>query len=422
MKSAEGILSRKIYIVLLYILLGLVASLQSYEFFSRSNSIEDSKTHESVESLQNKETQKSDSLYQKNDSLLHNTENKAYTRYNNFLIFKYAFKHLKAKKDLYIPYPDEYFDLYKYTPGFAYFFGFFNLFSNLSGLILWNLLNALILLFAIYKLPNFNQREKGLMLVLLSVELMTSLQNEQSNGLLAGLLVLSFSLMESNKLFWASLCLVSSVFIKLFGVLGFVLILFYPGKLKFIGYSLFWSIIWAAAPLIYLSITEYQELLQSYLHMLSNDHSESYGLSLMGILHSWFGLEGHKLVTVFAGLGIFLLPYLRLSQYKNFTYRELSLCALMIWILIFNHKAESPTFIIAMSGISIWYIRNKENKIVLSLFILAFILTCLSPTDLFPRYVLHNFIKPYQLKALPSVLIWIYITYTLLTTKDLKTP
>ncbi len=418
MKITKDLFYRKSNIVILYVMLAVIASLQSYDHWPFFDDQKSSSNPIPAQVNTDKESPNDKSLHYKNGFLLYHTGSVEYTRYNNFLIFKFAHQHLSEKRDLYKLYPDEYFDLYKYTPGFAYFFGIFKAFPDLPGLILWNLLNSLFLLFAVYHLPGWKSREKAIILFIAAIEMMTSLQNEQSNGLLAGLLILGFCLMESKNLFWASLCLVSSVFIKLFGVLAFVLVLFYPGKFRFICYSLFWTLVWSAVPLIYLNISEYQDLLQSYLQMLSNDHSESYGISLMGILHSWTGMEHHKIATLVIGFIIFLLPYMRISQYSNYVFRELSLCALLIWLVIFNHKAESPTFIIAMSGIAIWFMNSPKNGMTSALFVLAFLLISITPTDLFPRYLLNAYVKPYQLKALPAVLIWMSIIYTLLTTKQ----
>ncbi len=68
-----------------------------------------------------------------------------YTHYNNYLIFKQSFFHLIEHKDLFAFYPNEYYDLYKYTPTFALLMAPFAYLPNLAGLILWNILNAFML-------------------------------------------------------------------------------------------------------------------------------------------------------------------------------------------------------------------------------------------------------------------------------------
>ena len=45
-----------------------------------------------------------------------------YTHYNNYIIFEQSFHHLLENKDLYSFYPQEHWDLFKYTPTFAAFF------------------------------------------------------------------------------------------------------------------------------------------------------------------------------------------------------------------------------------------------------------------------------------------------------------
>ncbi|RME20836.1 MAG: hypothetical protein D6800_12755, partial [Candidatus Zixiibacteriota bacterium] len=42
-----------------------------------------------------------------------------YTHYNNYLIFKYSFLNLLAGKNLYVTHPEQYYDLFKYSPTFA---------------------------------------------------------------------------------------------------------------------------------------------------------------------------------------------------------------------------------------------------------------------------------------------------------------
>ncbi len=93
------------------------------------------------------------------------------------------------------------------------------------------------------------------------------MQNHQSNGLIAGLLIFSFGLLEKKHCLIASLCIVFSVFIKLFGVVGFALFLFYPQKWKLALYSIFWTIIMLAVPLIVIDYEQYVELFNSYFRL-----------------------------------------------------------------------------------------------------------------------------------------------------------
>lgn len=339
-----------------------------------------------------------------------------YNRYNNYTIFENSFHHLKNQQDLYVLYPEEQWDLYKYSPTFSVFFGFFAMFPDVIGLTLWNLLNAFIVLLAVYYLPKISEKDKGLLLLLSIFELLTSLQNSQSNGLMAGLLILAFGFLERKHVMWATLCLVFSVYIKLFGLVGFALFLFYPQKLKFILYSIMWTVVLFLLPLLFVDPAQYTFLFKSWGNMLANDHSASYGLSVMGWMNSWFGWEGNKTIIVGLGALIFLLPFVRIKEYANQHFRMQILISILLWTVIFNHKAESPTFIIAFAGIAIWYFTSNRSILNLILFIFAFVFTTLSPTDLFPKFLRYEFVEPYQLKVFPCILIWIKVIYDLLFT------
>jgi len=341
-----------------------------------------------------------------------------YTHYNNYVIFEKSFQHLKDNKDLYIAYPEEQWDLFKYTPTFAAFFGLFAIFPDWLGLSLWNLFNALILLFAVYCLPKFSLQQKSIILLITLVELMTSMQNSQSNALIAGLLILTFGLLEKDKFILATLCVVFSVFIKLFGIVGFALFLFYPQKGKLIFYSVLWTILLLAVPLLFISIGQYKYLFTSFGKMLDHDHTISYGYSVMGWLNSWFGITINKLYVVLTGALVFMIPFIKITNFKYFTFRVLTLASILIWIVIFNHKAESPTFIIAMAGVSLWFVASPKNYVNVGLFVLAFLFTSLSPTDIFPRFIRVEYVNPYCLKVLPCILIWLKIIYDLITFKE----
>ncbi|HNP47939.1 MAG TPA: glycosyltransferase family 87 protein, partial [Bacteroidia bacterium] len=341
--------------------------------------------------------------------------NKTYTHYNNYIIFKNSFTHLSEHKDLYQMYPEEHWDLYKYSPTFSFFMGIFSLFPDSIGLCLWNLLNALALFFAVYALPYLSPKQKGFALLLCVFELMTSMQNSQSNALMAGLLILSFALMEKNKFFLAVLCIVSSMYIKIFGIVGMSLFLFYPDKWKNALYSVFWIILLFLLPLFVIDFNQLLFLYKSWGHLLSNDYQSAYSLSVVGLINTWFHLDINKNLVLIPGIILFMIPFIFTKKYSESTFRTLALASVLIWIIIFNHKAESPTFIVAMIGICIWFFISKPDKINLSLFLFAFILTSLSATDLFPKIIRDTWVKPYALKALPCVIIWFKILYDMIS-------
>jgi hypothetical protein len=284
---------------------------------------------------------------------------------------------------------------------------------NLAGLILWNIFNAIILFYAIWKFPFSDDKKKLFAVGFILIEAMTSLMISESNCLMTGLIILAYLAMEKKNIAIAAFLIILSAFIKPFGLVALSLFLFYPGKLKAIGFSVFWFAVFLALPLLAVTPHELFEIYKSWGVMLKNDHDVSYGLSVMGWLHSWFGIEpGYY--ALLAGILLFLLPLLRFKSHQYQSFRQLFLAFILIWVVIFNHKAESPGFIIAIAGVAIWF-SESFSKFNLVLLILCFLFTILSPTDLYPHSLRFQFFMPYTIKAVPCIIIWVKIFYELLT-------
>ena len=330
-----------------------------------------------------------------------------HSNYNNYLIFKGSFHHLINHQDLYNPYPAEHFDIYKYSPTFALFMAPLSYLPDVVGLIIWNLINAFVFLIAIWNLPFKNDKVKIWLLGFVLLAFITSMQNFQSNALIAGLIILGFSFAEKQKIWLAVLLISFTFFIKIFGIVGLAIFIFYKNKWKTALYILLSFLILTILPLIVIPTHQLFELYKSWFAMLQADHSTSYGYSIAGIISSWFGLVDVKNWVLIFGIISFFIPFIKVKRYKNPLFRLWILAYILIWIVIFNHKAESPTFIIAVTGVAIWYFSQKRNLLNLILLILTFLFTILSPTDLFPAMIRKEFIQPYSIMALPCLLVWI---------------
>lgn len=340
-----------------------------------------------------------------------------YTNYNNYIIFKQAFYHLLHGKDLYIMYPAECWDLFKYSPAFALFMGAFAWMPDILGLTLWNLLNAMVLWYAFTTLPQANNKQKAFMLLFVFLELLTSIQNAQSNGLIAGLIILAFNRLEKKDVVWSSLFITLTVFIKIFGLVAFALFLLYKAKPKFILYSIIWTVVLLVLPVIVTGVDGLIAQYKSWGKMLQEDHSASVGLSVIGWLETWFGYKGSKTLITLLGVVLFCIPLIKIKHYTDYMYRILLLASVLLWVIIFNHKAESPTFVIAIAGVALWYFMQKRETWKVVLVVITFIFTSLSPTDIFPRIVRDEWVVPYVLKAVPCILVWGVIIYEMLFKK-----
>jgi hypothetical protein len=340
---------------------------------------------------------------------------KDYTHYNNYMIFKQSYEHLVQNKNMYAEYPQEHYDYYKYSPAFALVMGLFYYLPDLVGLIIFNLLNVFVLVLGLKRLKLPQQSIKYVFLFVM-LELAISMSMTQTNALMAGLVILGFTYLEDDKPFIAALLISVTVFIKLFGLVAFALWLLYPQKLKFIFYTLFWFIILAFIPLLATSESALMQQYQNWLVLLKNDHDTSYGVSFMGWIHSWFKVDLPKVGTVAVAALVFCIPLLKFSLYRLYFFRLQILASILLWIVIFNHKGENPTYVIALSGVAIWYFSQKTRPLNKVLLWLTLVFTSFSSTDLItPGWIAEKYVEPYAVKAVLCCIVWFKLQYDLMT-------
>jgi len=313
-------------------------------------------------------------------------------------------------KDLYISYPDEQWDLYKYSPSFSLFFGLFAYLPDFIGLLFWNLLNSIPFLMGIVLLKGIDDRTKIYILLFCFIELMGSLQTAQSNGLTAALLILTFTSLENGRFFLAAFFVAFSLYIKIFGGIGLILFVFYPAKMKLCLYTLCWTLLLGLLPLAVVDVNRLFYLYKSWDLLLRTDQANSTGISVMGILHSVFKFDISNKVVMLAGILLLLIPLYQTWKYKIYEFRLLVLSLMLIWVVIFNYKAESSTYIIAVCGVAIWFFSQTKTFFSLIIVILTFIFTTLSPGDLFPHFIKEVFIRLPWLKAVfPTIVFWVVL-------------
>ena len=131
-------------------------------------------------------------------------------------------------------------------------------------------------------------------------------------------------------------------------------------------------------------------------------------------MQTWFHFKPASFLILIVGIISLIIPIFQHNKWNSFQFKINYLASILIWLVIFNHKAESPTFVLAFTGVLIWYFTSQKRNWETLLFLSAFILVSLSPTDLFPRYLLNNWVKPYVLKAVPCILIYTVLMYQLL--------
>ncbi|WP_293787696.1 glycosyltransferase family 87 protein [uncultured Pedobacter sp.] len=340
--------------------------------------------------------------------------------YNNYLIFKYVYWHTADLQNLYQNYA-EYRDSNHYGPVFSIFIAPFALLPDGLGCILWNITNVTILLWGIYSLP-ISLKKRTIIAWICAHEALTALFSFQFNIALTGLILLSFSYLIKKKEVQSAFFIAIGTLIKLYGIVGLAFFFFTKNKFKFIVGCFIAFLVLFVLPMLISSpafvIQSYADWYHSLAH--KNDLNASLtsfqDISLMGIVRRTTGnINIPNTPFLLGGLILFGLPYTRINQYKHLGFRLLLLASTLIFTVIFSSGSESPTYIIAFAGVAIWFMaqQNRKSGWIIAMFIFAFILTSLSPTDIFPRPV-KEFIRLYSLKALPCVIIWLTIIYQMM--------
>lgn len=333
---------------------------------------------------------------------------------DNYKIFTLPFFHLLAGRDLYADYPALYSVPYKYSPTFALFMGSVAVMPDWLGLFLWNALNIVVMYTAVRRLfPE--QRRSILLLLVLAIDTLTALQNSQSNCLLLGLMLWTYINLENKRHMWAGLCIALAFFIKVYGIGIGLIFLFYPGWWRAALWAVLFGILLALAPLVVASWAEFQTMYLNW-YTIVRESATNVQLSLMGVLETWFGWPVSKGLVQGLGLLTLLLPLVHWRSWGDTAYRRLYVAAILIFVVIFNQMAESPTFVIAVAGFGLWFVCYRRATPTLAWVLLALVLvfTSLSPSDLFPRSIRNDFFVPYKIKAVPMILTWAVIMAQLL--------
>lgn len=337
---------------------------------------------------------------------------------NNYLIFKFVFWHSLWQKPLYERSFTEYLDSNHYGPFFSLIIAPFALLPDGFGMVLWNLANTGLFLFGVLTL-NLPQKYRILILWICAHECLTSLLSFQFNVGISGLILLSFTYMEKKKSFLAALMMIVGFLVKLYGIVALAFFLFNKKKLSFIAYSIMLFVILFWLPALISSpafvVKSYQDWFASLLYKsVDNTININADISFLGFIRKTFGIYINVLYgCAMAGL-LLLLALFKFKMHQFLTYRLFILAYVLLCLVLFNTNVESATYIIGFLGIAIWFLLVKKSSYTIFLFVFALILTSLSPSDIFPRYIRETYVIPYALKALPCILIWMDLTYRLL--------
>ena len=345
--------------------------------------------------------------------------------HNNYQIYKYVFLNLLEQFPLYQPRPEFFDDLNHYGPVFGIIMAPFALLPDVIGGTLWLIGLSLLLYFAIKELP-LNQIQHMAIFWVCTNSLIIAHTNVQFNTATAALIILSYTNIRKEKDIWAAFMIMLGTFIKLYGIVGFAFFFFSKHKTRLLLWSLFWGAIFFVLPMLFSSpeyiVSQYQEWFNELIiKNQGNNLALHQNVSLLGMIRKTAGIEAlSNLPIMLVGLFLFALPYLRMGEFKQLRFQLLTLASVLIFIVLFSTGSEPNTYIVALTGVAIWFVIQPRPFTPWNLFLIIFGITVSSfaPSDLFPRGIYYKYVLPNALQALPCTLIWLAIVYEMLFRKS----
>jgi hypothetical protein len=327
---------------------------------------------------------------------------------NNFLIFRAASWHLLHDQNLYAAYPALHFDYYKYSPTFALLFLPFALPPFWIAMLLWNALNATALYFAIGTVLPL--RRASIARAIVFLDMLGSLQNVQSNALVAALIIFTFAAYERRHTVLGSASAMIGAVIKVFPLAGVSFALFHKRKVRVALALTASAAVLAALPLL---VTTPAVLGMQYASWkgISALDAQTRGFSVMEMVHLLTRTDWPNWPIQLLGAVLLVAPVIaRRARHGEWKFRRLYLCSVLLFCLIFNHKAESPAFVIGVSGVAIWFAAlDQRDRWDWTLFAGIVLFTILASSDAMPRALQRELFDPYRLKVVPLIVMWVEV-------------
>lgn len=348
---------------------------------------------------------------------------------NNYRIFRGVFWHTLQCTSLYAEYPLEYYDVNHYGPFFSLVVAPFALMPIPLGLVFWCIALSLTLYFAITR-STFSSWQQMFVLWFCSETLLTSLFMQQFNIAIAAIIIASYALIEKERDFWAACLIVLGTFVKLYGIVGLAFFFFSRHKGKFVLSLLFWGVMLFVAPMIISSpayvVSQYHEWFVCLVEKNGeNLASQAQNISALGMVRRMLGNPQYSDLWLLApALVLFALPYLRIKQWRNEGFRMALLASVLLFTVLFSTGSESSSYIIALSGVCVWYFAApwQRGKADIWLLIFVFLLSSMGSSDLYPRAIKREYIQAYSLKALPCLIVWLKLCWEMMVKNYEPTP
>lgn len=342
--------------------------------------------------------------------------------YNNFLIILYSTLDFWQGVD---PYADWFhldlkgrpLGVFIYLPLFNVLFTPFIIFPAWFGAFLWNFFTYTLFYKSIFNLPEkFSFKEKKFIFFITCLLLFATMLSMQFNPIVAAIFLFSYTALEKKNYLLAILLISISGLTKIYGIIQFSMLLFYPKLWKNVLYTLGIFITLLAVPLIKYTPSQLFLLYISWKDAIAFHSTKQGGFySIYRPFFEIFDAVGKYNTIISASIFLILIMLLliNLKKFKKSTIKRAQyLGVLMSWAILFSLGSELHTYVIAMTGYAIWYIVTKTNKIDTVLLWINFFLLAVFPIDIFvPTFISKVVLGDLHLGIIVFSITWFIKVY-----------
>jgi hypothetical protein len=339
---------------------------------------------------------------------------------NDFAIFRASFWNLIANNDLYVLRLEQARDYFKYSPSFALLFAPFAVLPFVAGLFSWNVVNALAIFFALRLL--LPREQWAVAQALVSVPTLRSMQSSQSNALVAALIIVAFVAYERGWLWRGAVAIAIGTVTKIFPLAALSFALPRRDRVRAILITVLTTAILVALPLVVISPSALAAQYRSW-SALERGEAALVGSSAMELFRdagiTW-PASPVQLIACAILLGVLIL---RMRDWNDRKLRLQFLGFVMVFCVVFNHRAERQSAVIALSGMVIWYLACPSPRAAwrTALFAIVYFLVALTGSELVPDAVKHILASPTRF-SIPLTILWLVMLGELVLVRNDRRP
>jgi hypothetical protein len=339
---------------------------------------------------------------------------------NDYAIFRAAFWNLLANNDLYVLRLEQAHDYFKYSPTFALLFAPFALIPFVAGLFSWNVVNALAIFFALRLL--LPREQWAVAQVLVALPTLRSMQSSQSNALVAALIIVAFVSFERGWLWRGAIAISLGAITKIFPLAALSFALPRRDRMRAILITGLSIAILIALPLVVVSPGALAAQYKAW-SALERGEAALVGSSAMALFRdagiSWPAWP----VQLIGSVIVLAVLILRMRDWSDRGLRLRFLGFVMVFCVVFNHRAEPQAAVIALCGMVIWYLASPPPRSAwrTALFTIVYFLVAVTGTDLVPHPIKQ--ILGSQIRfSIPLTILWLVMLGELAVARNDRGP